>query len=204
MKLKGVFAKPSFFFCTAISASTLKSHTSRQTCAPSWSASCSFVSSEISNLNQSGQRGRITGTEKAAQIRLKEMNQKRPGIAEKNFIICYESRTTLSGSIRECDDVWTNFPKNRISMWTNTHVTCTDDEHPDAKMSILKQGQRTIRSVTANNSFDIHYDMLLLVKFGKNLCNEESLESALMVMVVGTEETPNSHFFEITVIEYFI
>ncbi|KAI9277883.1 hypothetical protein BY458DRAFT_504323 [Sporodiniella umbellata] len=36
-----------------------------------------------------------------------------------------------------------------------------------------------------NSSLDIHYDMLRLTKFGKNICDEENLESALIVMVVG-------------------
>jgi hypothetical protein len=40
-------------------------------------------------------------------------------------------------------------------------------------------------SKSNSNSLDIHYDMLRLAKFGKSVCNEENLESALKVMAVG-------------------
>ncbi|CEP10073.1 hypothetical protein [Parasitella parasitica] len=85
-----------------------------------------------------------------------------------------------------------NHDKNHSFMWTNTQGTGTDDERPDAEMFFLKQrtvdytvGYCEVKINESNsNSLDIHYDMLRLTKFGKNIFDEENLESALIVMVV--------------------
>lgn len=66
---------------------------------------------------------------------------------------------------------------------TNTQGTGTDDERPDAEMFFLKQrtadytvGYCEVKINESNsNSLDIHYGMLRLTKFGKNICDEENL-----------------------------
>ncbi|KAG0167635.1 hypothetical protein DFQ28_000377 [Apophysomyces sp. BC1034] len=97
---------------------------------------------------------------------------------------------------------WRSFKTEKISIFwpfdifsvlNDLHGTGTDDERPDAEMFILKQrtadytvGYCEVKISESNsNSLDIHYDMLRLAKFGKNVCDEENLESALMVMAVG-------------------
>lgn len=76
-----------------------------------------------------------------------------------------------------------NHDKNHSFMWTNTQGTSTDDERPDAEMFFLKQrtadytvGYCEVKINESNsNSLDIHYGMLRLTKFGKNICDEENL-----------------------------